>query len=101
VERERLETMWKSSLPTPSCGRGSLGEEFLVSIAEASRLPFSVFSSLLCLCSCSSPKGSTPTFLFSLRRPFVAVSNQRRFSSKPAVFQISQIYLGGDYKPLT
>jgi hypothetical protein len=31
-------------------------------------------------------------------RPFVAVSNQRRFSSKPAFFQISQIYLGGDYK---
>jgi len=43
VERERLGTTWKSSLPTPSCGRGSLGEEFLVSIAEASRLPFSVF----------------------------------------------------------
>jgi len=34
-------------------------------------------------------------------RPFVAVSNQRRFSSKPAFFQISQIYLGGDCKFLT
>ncbi len=43
VERERLGTTWKSSLPTPSCGRGSLGEEFLVSIAEASRLPFPFF----------------------------------------------------------